>query len=127
MAYKSLSKEHQARIDPMITGFNFAVMYPADHSRRVLTLFPGAFSGIGESCVHKEFVSPKIAAALEDGKTQRESSAGGADNGTRVGRGTMRCKRGGAFLMAAVPDDVILRRIDCGRWPMLTNNLRMRI
>jgi predicted TIM-barrel fold metal-dependent hydrolase len=36
-------------------------MYAADHIRRVLTTFPGVFSGIGEFTVHKEFVSAKIA------------------------------------------------------------------
>ena len=61
MAYRSLSKENQARFDPMITGFNPADMYAADHIRRVLKTFPGVFSGIGEFSIHKEFVSPKIA------------------------------------------------------------------
>jgi len=61
MAYRSLSKEEQARFDPMITGFNPADMYAADHIRRVLTTFPGVFSGIGEFTIHKEFVSSKIA------------------------------------------------------------------
>jgi predicted TIM-barrel fold metal-dependent hydrolase len=61
MAYKSLSKEQQARLDPMITGFNPADMYAADHVRRVLQTFPGVFSGIGEFTIHKEFVSAKIA------------------------------------------------------------------
>jgi predicted TIM-barrel fold metal-dependent hydrolase len=61
MAYKSLTKEEQARFDPMITGFNPADMYAADHIRRVLTTFPGVFSGIGEFTIHKEFVSSKIA------------------------------------------------------------------
>lgn len=61
MAYKSLSKEEQARIDPMITGFNPADMYAVDHIRRVLHVFPGVFSGIGEFTIHKEFVSSKIA------------------------------------------------------------------
>lgn len=61
MAYKSLSKEQQARFDPMITGFNPADMYAADHIRRVLETFPGVFSGIGEFTIHKEFVSGKIA------------------------------------------------------------------
>ena len=42
-AYKSLSKEEQARFDPMITGFNPTDMYAADHIRRVLTAFPGCF------------------------------------------------------------------------------------
>ena len=45
MAYKSLSKEEQARLDPMITGFNPADMYAADHIRRVLQTFPGRFHG----------------------------------------------------------------------------------
>jgi len=45
----------------MITGFNPTDMYAADHIRRVLTTFPGVFTGIGEFTIHKEFVSPKIA------------------------------------------------------------------
>jgi predicted TIM-barrel fold metal-dependent hydrolase len=61
MAYKSLSPEQQARFDPMIIGFNPSDMYAVDHIRRVLTTFPGVFSGIGEFSVHKEFVSSKIA------------------------------------------------------------------
>jgi hypothetical protein len=61
MAYRSLSKEERARIDPMITGFNPADMYAADHIKRVLQTFPGVFSGIGEFTIHKEFVSAKIA------------------------------------------------------------------
>jgi hypothetical protein len=61
MAYKALPPAQQAHWDPMITGFNPADMYAADHVRRVLTLFPGVFTGIGEFSVHKEFVSPKIA------------------------------------------------------------------
>lgn len=60
-AYRSLSAEQQARLDPMITGFNPADMYAADHIRRVLQTFPGVFSGIGEFTIHKEFVSSKIA------------------------------------------------------------------
>ncbi len=61
MAYRSLPPAEQARFDPMITGFNPADMYAADHIRRVLTTFPGVFSGIGEFTIHKEFVSSKIA------------------------------------------------------------------
>jgi predicted TIM-barrel fold metal-dependent hydrolase len=45
----------------MITGFNPADMYAADHIRRVLRTFPGVFSGIGEFTIHKEFVSSKVA------------------------------------------------------------------
>src|SRR6478735_12727163 len=60
MAYKSLTKKEQQRFDPMITGFNPADMYAADHIKRVLTTFPGVFSGIGEFSIHKEFVSGKI-------------------------------------------------------------------
>jgi Amidohydrolase len=58
--YRSLSKEEQARFDPMITGFNPADMYGVDHIRRVLKAFPGVFTGIGEFSIHKEFVSSKI-------------------------------------------------------------------
>src|SRR5678815_4817838 len=68
-AYKSLSKEEQARFDPMITGFNPTDMYAADHIRRVLKAFPGVFTGIGEFSIHKEFVSAKISgevASLQD-------------------------------------------------------------
>jgi predicted TIM-barrel fold metal-dependent hydrolase len=44
----------------MITGFNPADMYGVDHIRRVLTTFPGVFTGIGEFSIHKEFVSAKV-------------------------------------------------------------------
>jgi hypothetical protein len=60
-AYQALPKEQQARLDPMITGFNPTDMYGVDHIRRVLEVFPGVFSGIGEFTIHKEFVSGKIA------------------------------------------------------------------
>jgi Amidohydrolase len=60
-AYQSLSVEQQRRLDPMITGFNPADMYAVDHIRRVLQVFPGVFSGIGEFSIHKEFVSAKVA------------------------------------------------------------------
>jgi predicted TIM-barrel fold metal-dependent hydrolase len=61
MAYRSLTPAEQARFDPMITGFNPADMYAADHIKRVLQTFPGVFSGIGEFTIHKEFVSSKVA------------------------------------------------------------------
>jgi hypothetical protein len=60
MAYRSLTKTEQARFDPMITGFNPADMYAADHVRRVLETFPGVFEGIGEFSLHKELVTSKI-------------------------------------------------------------------
>ena len=69
MAYRSLTPEQQSRLDPMIVGFNPTDMYAADHIRRVLTTFPGVFSGIGEFTIHKESVSPKVAggtASLND-------------------------------------------------------------
>jgi hypothetical protein len=59
--YQALTKDQQARLDPMITGFNPSDMYGVDHIRRVLELFPGVFSGIGEFSIHKEFVSSKVA------------------------------------------------------------------
>jgi len=74
MAYRALPAADQKRVDPMITGFNPADMYAADHVKRVLTLFPGVFTGIGEFSVHKEFVSPKIAgggASLTDPSLDR--------------------------------------------------------
>jgi len=74
MAYKSLTPAEQARFDPMITGFNPADMYAADHIKRVLLTFPGVFSGIGEFSIHKEFVSSKVAgktASLTDGALDR--------------------------------------------------------
>jgi hypothetical protein len=74
LQYRALSPELQKRVDPMITGFNPADMYAADHVKRVLTLFPGVFTGIGEFSVHKEFVSPKIAgggASLTDPSLDR--------------------------------------------------------
>ena len=58
--YKALTPAEQARLDPMITGFNPADMYGVDHIRRVLQAFPGVFSGIGEFSIHKEFVSSKV-------------------------------------------------------------------
>lgn len=61
MAYRSLPPAQQARLDPMITGFNPADMYGVDHIRRVLETFPGVFTGIGEFSIHKEFVSSKVA------------------------------------------------------------------
>ena len=61
MQYKSLTKEQQDRLDPMITGFNPADMYAAKHIERVLKIFPGVFTGIGEFSIHKEFVSAKVA------------------------------------------------------------------
>jgi hypothetical protein len=60
MQYKMLKKEQQARLDPMITGFNPADMYAAKHIERVLRTFPGVFTGIGEFSIHKEFVSAKV-------------------------------------------------------------------
>jgi hypothetical protein len=61
VAYLSLDKAQRARFDPMITGFNPADMYAADHVRRVLATFPGVFEGIGEFSLQKEFVTSKVA------------------------------------------------------------------
>jgi predicted TIM-barrel fold metal-dependent hydrolase len=60
-AYLSLPPAQRARFDPMITGFNPADMYAADHIERVLRVYPGVFTGIGEFSIHKEFVSSKVA------------------------------------------------------------------
>src|SRR5210317_1227338 len=61
MSYLALPEKKRDRFDPMITGFNPADMYAADHIRRVLETFPGVFSGMGEFTIHKEFVSSKVA------------------------------------------------------------------
>jgi hypothetical protein len=69
LQYKSLTDDERARFDPMITGFNPADMYAADHVRRVLETFPDTFVGIGEFSLHKEFVTSKLAGeapALDD-------------------------------------------------------------
>jgi hypothetical protein len=74
MEYLSLPEASRARFDPMITGFNPTDMYAADHVRRVLEIFPGVFTGIGEFTIHKEFVTPKIAgeiASLRDPSLDR--------------------------------------------------------
>ena len=63
-SYQKLSPAQQRRLDPMITGFNPADMYAVDHIRRVLELYPGVFSGIGEFTIHKEFVSAKVAGEI---------------------------------------------------------------
>jgi len=59
--YRRLPERDRARLDPMITGFNPTDMYAADHIRRVLLMYPGVFTGIGEFSIHKEFVSAKVA------------------------------------------------------------------
>ncbi|HUL82567.1 MAG TPA: amidohydrolase family protein [Gammaproteobacteria bacterium] len=59
--YKSLTPAEQKRFEPMITGFNPADMYAVDHIKRVLKMYPGVFTGIGEFTIHKEFVSSKVA------------------------------------------------------------------
>ena len=59
-SYLNLSKKNQARFDPMITGFNPTDMRAIEHIERVMRLYPGVFSGIGEFSIHKEVVSTKI-------------------------------------------------------------------
>ena len=56
-AFRSLLPAQQARLDPMITGFNPADVEAADHLRRVLLTFPGVFSGIGNLTLHSESAS----------------------------------------------------------------------
>ncbi|HYA40961.1 MAG TPA: hypothetical protein VEF34_06640 [Syntrophobacteraceae bacterium] len=60
MDYLSLSTADRDRLDPMIVGFNPMDQYGVNHIKRMLILFPGVFSGIGEFSVHKEIVSEKI-------------------------------------------------------------------
>ena len=58
-AVRALPPDQRDRFDPMITGFNPTDMYATEHIRRVLRLYPGVFSGIGEFSIHKEVVTPK--------------------------------------------------------------------
>jgi len=60
MDFLKLSAVDKARLDPMIVGFNPMDQYGVNHIKRMLLLFPGVFSGIGEFSVHKELVGDKI-------------------------------------------------------------------
>jgi hypothetical protein len=60
MDFLTLSATDKARLDPMIVGFNPMDQYGVNHIKRMLILFPGVFSGIGEFSVHKELVGEKI-------------------------------------------------------------------
>lgn len=58
--YLALTDADKARLDPMIVGFNPMDRYGVQHVMRMLLLFPGVFTGIGEFSVHKEVVADKI-------------------------------------------------------------------
>lgn len=60
MDYLKLSEADKVRLDPMIVGFNPMDQYGVNHIKRLLILFPGVFTGIGEFSVHKELVGDKI-------------------------------------------------------------------
>jgi hypothetical protein len=60
MEYLRLPAADRARLDPMIVGFNPMDRYGVNHIKRMLLLFPGVFTGIGEFSVHKELVGDKI-------------------------------------------------------------------
>lgn len=60
MEFLKLSAADKARLDPMIVGFNPMDQYGVNHIKRMLILYPGVFSGIGEFSVHKELVGDKI-------------------------------------------------------------------
>ncbi len=61
MDYLTLTPADRDRIDPMIVGFNPMDQYGVNHIKRMLILYPGVFSGIGEFSIHKEIVEDKIA------------------------------------------------------------------
>ena len=58
--YLALTPEEQTRFDPMICGFNPSDGGAEDHIIRMLSLYPGVFSGLGEFSVYKEMVSARI-------------------------------------------------------------------
>jgi len=60
MEYLKLSAVDKARVDPMIVGFDPMDRYGVQHIKRILIMFPGVFSGMGEFSVHKEIVADKI-------------------------------------------------------------------
>ena len=74
MDYLKLSERDKARLDPMIVGFNPMDQYGVNHIKRLLILFPGVFTGIGEFSVHKELVGDKI----DDDLTSANMSPGEA-------------------------------------------------
>ncbi len=87
----------------MITGFNPSDMYAADHIERVLQMYPGVFSGIGEFSIHKEFVSSKVAGegatffnpALDrilDFAGEAGSRSSSTTTSTRPSEGQARCR-----------------------------------
>lgn len=59
--FLKLSAADQARLDPMIVGFNPMDQYGVQHVQRMLLIYPGVFAGIGEFSVHKEVVAHKTA------------------------------------------------------------------
>jgi len=56
----------------MITGFNHGLVCGGPHSQGAQT-FPGAFTGIGEFTINKEFVSAKIPAKSQAFRTGSRS------------------------------------------------------
>ena len=70
--YRSLSKDEQARFDPMITGFNPADMYGVDHIRRVLRRFP-ASSPASASSASTRSSSPRRSPAKRPASPTRRS------------------------------------------------------
>jgi hypothetical protein len=58
--FLKLSSRDKARLDPMIVGFNPMDQYGVQHIKRMLLMYPGVFTGIGEFSVHKELIGDKI-------------------------------------------------------------------
>ena len=58
--YLQLEKHQREMFDPMIVGFNPTDGRAVDHIKKMLLIFPGVFSGIGEFSIKKEVVSSKI-------------------------------------------------------------------
>ena len=84
-AFQKLKPAQQARLDPMITGFNPADMYAADHIRRVLETFPGSVHG------HRRVHDPQGIRLVEGRGRSREPHRSGARPDPGVcGRGRSR-------------------------------------
>ena len=85
MAYRSLTPAEQARFDPMITGFNPADMYAADHIRRVLQTFPGVFRASASSRSTRSSSRPR-SRARRPASPIRRSTASSISPPRRAGR-----------------------------------------
>ena len=78
--FQKLTPAQQKRLDPMITGFNPADMYAADHIRRVLETLPGRVQR------HRRIHDPQGVRLVEGGRRYGEPDGPGARQDPRFRR-----------------------------------------